>query len=122
MVRTVGHSCEDSPSSRASEMEEAAGPHQEVTITTTAPSSRPLGEPFAMADNELPIVTLARIEGKLDLCNQALAQVVQTNKDHETRLRLLEGKPFVTTSMLAGWVLTFAALVSVIPVFLLIAH
>lgn len=73
-----------------------------------------------MAADELPQVTLARIEGKLDLCNQALAQVVMTNQDHETRLRVLELKPVVTTKMLTGWAIGVAAIASVIPVLNLI--
>lgn len=39
---------------------------------------------------ELPAVTLARIEGKLDLINAGLVTAQTQGADHETRLRSLE--------------------------------
>lgn len=43
-----------------------------------------------MSGEELPAVTLARIEGKLDLINASLAQINARGDDHETRIRALE--------------------------------
>lgn len=40
--------------------------------------------------DELPAVTLARIEGKLDLINAGLGQAQARGEDHEVRLRALE--------------------------------
>lgn len=45
--------------------------------------------------DELPAVTLARIEGKLDLLNAAIATAQIRGDDHEARLRVLESKPDV---------------------------
>lgn len=39
---------------------------------------------------ELPVVTLARIEGKLDLINAGLVVAQTRGDDHEARLRTLE--------------------------------
>lgn len=41
---------------------------------------------------ELPAVTLARIEGKLDLINAGLVAATTRGDDHESRLRVLEAK------------------------------
>lgn len=68
---------------------------------------------------ELPAVTLARIEGKLDLINASLAQINARGDDHETRIRVLEARPsgitpakFMTT--LVGCGSLAAALASVV--------
>lgn len=68
---------------------------------------------------ELPVVTLARIEGKLDLLHAAIASVEARGLDHETRIRLLEARPvgitpakFLTT--LVGCGSLAAALASVV--------
>jgi hypothetical protein len=42
---------------------------------------------------ELPAVTLARIEGKLDLLHAAIQAAHIRGEDHETRIRLLEARP-----------------------------
>lgn len=41
-------------------------------------------------NEELPVVTLARIEGKLDLINAGLSAAHIRGEDHEVRLRALE--------------------------------
>lgn len=46
--------------------------------------------------DELPAVTLARIEGKLDLINAELTRHNTRADDHEARLRSLEGRSVVT--------------------------
>lgn len=43
-----------------------------------------------MTAEELPAVTLARIEGKLDLINAGLASAHTRGDDHEIRIRSLE--------------------------------
>lgn len=40
--------------------------------------------------DELPAVTLARIEGKLDLLNAAIIRGESRGDDHEARIRVLE--------------------------------
>lgn len=60
-------------------------------------------------------VTLARIEGKLDLMNSAIVANTAVSLDHETRLRSLETKPYVTTKMLTGWIFMVTALATAIP-------
>lgn len=42
---------------------------------------------------ELPVVTLARIEGKLDLLNAAIIRGESRGDDHEARIRALEARP-----------------------------
>lgn len=43
-------------------------------------------------NEELPQVTLARIEGKLDLINAGLVAATTRGDDHEIRLRALESE------------------------------
>lgn len=69
--------------------------------------------------DELPAVTLARIEGKLDLINAGLGQAQTRGDDHEARIRVLEARPvgitptkFLTT--LVGCGSLAAALASVV--------
>ncbi len=50
---------------------------------------------------ELPVVTLARIEGKLDLINSSLARHDARGDDHENRLRALEATAVDTTRVAA---------------------
>lgn len=61
-------------------------------------------------------VTLARIEGKIDRMSDRIAGLDFDSADHETRLRTIEGKPYVTTRMMASWVITAAALASIVPI------
>lgn len=46
-----------------------------------------------MTAEELPAVTLARIEGKLDLLHAAIQSAQTQGADHETRIRVLEARP-----------------------------
>ncbi|HVE24369.1 MAG TPA: hypothetical protein VNC22_03150 [Sporichthya sp.] len=54
-----------------------------------------------MSGEELPVVTLARIEGKLDLINSSLARHDARGDDHENRLRALEATTVDTTRVAA---------------------
>lgn len=47
-------------------------------------------------NDELLAVTLARIEGKLDLVNAGLTAATNRGDDHEARIRALEAQPIVT--------------------------
>lgn len=42
---------------------------------------------------ELPAVTLARIEGKLDLLHASIQSAQLQGADHEARIRTLEARP-----------------------------
>lgn len=82
--------------------------------------------------DEQTAVTLARIEGKLDLINAALTAVNTRGDDHEARLRVLEARPVidpervaaletrptVSPKALAAAVTTVAAVVSALTPFL----
>ena len=46
-----------------------------------------------MTGEEALAVTLARIEGKLDLLHAAIASAEARGADHETRIRALEARP-----------------------------
>lgn len=72
-----------------------------------------------MSGDEATAVTLARIEGKLDLLHAALSAAQSRGDDHEARIRALEGRPagitpakFLTT--LVGFGSLAAALASVV--------
>ena len=52
-------------------------------------------------NDELPAVTLARIEGKLDLINAGLATAHTRGDDHEIRLRRLESTAASTARVAA---------------------
>lgn len=70
---------------------------------------------------ELPVVTLTRIEGKLDLLNAAIATAETRGIDHETRIRDLEKRPVGITpakflSSLVGFGSVAAALSAVVTV------
>lgn len=65
-------------------------------------------------------VTLARMEGKLDLMNVQINATVTQGADHETRIRTMELASYVTTKMLAGWCVLVCAIASVIPLINLI--
>lgn len=72
-------------------------------------------------NDELSAVTLARIEGKLDLINAGLVTAQTQGADHETRLRVLEARPAgitpkVLLSTLVGFGSLAAALASVVTV------
>lgn len=61
--------------------------------------------------DELTAVTLARIEGKLDLINAAMASQTSRGDDHEVRLRVLESKTTVSPKQLAGWLTLLCAVI-----------
>lgn len=66
-------------------------------------------------DETTVAVTLARMEGKIDLLNATLLQTQIQTTDHENRIRKIEIIPFVTTKMLAAWALVVCGIASALP-------
>lgn len=63
------------------------------------------------AGEELPAVTLARIEGKLDLLHAAIQTAESRGLDHETRIRVLEARPVgITPAKFLSTVVGFGSL------------
>lgn len=64
-----------------------------------------------MSAEDLPAVTLARIEGKLDLINASLARHDDRGDDHEARIRALEARPAgITAAKFLSTVVGFGSL------------
>jgi hypothetical protein len=60
---------------------------------------------------ELPAVTLARIEGKLDLLHASITAAETRGADHEARIRSLEGRPVgITPAKFLSTVVGFGSL------------
>lgn len=53
-------------------------------------------------------VTVARIEGKIDLLIQSVGTLHDDSKDHETRLRAIETS-YVTRAAVLAWLMLLAA-------------
>lgn len=63
-------------------------------------------------------VTLARIEGKLDLQSAGIEHLVQDGADYEARLRVLESRVYISPKLFWLGCSAAAALATVMPVFL----
>jgi hypothetical protein len=51
---------------------------------------------FEMHEQESILILLARMEGKLDVLVASLDTTNKKVEDHETRLRVVEGRPYIT--------------------------
>lgn len=64
-----------------------------------------------MSAEEMPAVTLARIEGKLDLLHVEIKAAQEKGNDHEERIRALEKRPIgITPAKFLGGVVAFGSI------------